>query len=111
MYQDLALIFNFNLAPLAVGINYLYFRMKPGKYIVDDWSWLVKKFQKKVNNWTAKWLSRGGRLILSMAFLQQITVYWAHLYIIPKKILKEMAKFIWGEDVRKKPSILLAGTP
>ena len=42
----------------------------------------------------------GGRYILAQAVLQQMTVYWAHLYFLPffiiKRIKSIMAQFIWS---------------
>lgn len=49
---------------------------------------MIEKVKKKIWGWSYKWLSKGGRLILVQAVLQQFMVYWAHLYAIPKKILK-----------------------
>lgn len=106
MSQEVADLFNFTKAPLAEGLKYLGFWLKPAKYIVDDWNWLIIKFRKRFNSCTAKWLSRGGRLILSKAVLQQIIVFWAHLFVFPKNVLKKigqiMAKFIWGGRSDKK---------
>ena len=50
-------------------------------------------------------------MILVKAVLQQLAVYWAHLFILPKKILNDirilMEKFIWGGG-REKKTIHLA---
>lgn len=99
-FRDLAALFNLKRAPLQVGLTYLGFIMKTLNYTVEDWSWLIIKYRNKLNIWSTKWLSRGGRLILVKVVLQQITVYWAYLYILPnknlRKIKKIMANFIWG---------------
>lgn len=50
-------------------------------------------------------------MILVNVVLQQIIVYWAHLYMLPKYFLREirkiMANFIWGGG-REKRTIHLA---
>ena len=82
--NELGNIFNLKTSSLSEGLSYLGFRLKPLRYSVKDWKWLPEKFEKKINLWSLRWLSRGGRLILSQAVLQQYTVYWAHIFVIPK---------------------------
>ena len=65
---------------------------------------MVDKFRRKINGWTHRWLTMGGRLILIQAVLSQMLVYWGHLYYIPDGIIKSLnriiAKFLWGGAYR-----------
>lgn len=65
-----------------------------------DRQWLLEKFHKKLNNWAHKWLTLGGRYIMAQATLQQLMVYWAHLFILPSYVVNKIksiwAHFIWA---------------
>ena len=69
---------NFMLAKEA--FLYLGFKIKPCGYKCRDWLWLVDRFNMRINKWTHKWLSMGGRLIMVQAELSQLMVYWGHLF-------------------------------
>ena len=88
LYEEICKLFNFRIEKLDSGFKYLGFHMKPNNYRVDDWSWLVEYFNKRIHGWSLKWLSIGGRLILAQDVLQRFTIYWAHLYYVLKKIIK-----------------------
>lgn len=81
---DIASSFNFCTAPLSLGFKYLGFQMKSNNYKIKDWEWLVEKVKKKIKGWTFKWLSSGGRFILVQVVIQNIMVYWVHIYAIRK---------------------------
>ena len=49
----------------ADGFKYLGFNIKPCCYRNRDWTWLTDRLREKINKWTHKWLSMGGRLIIS----------------------------------------------
>jgi hypothetical protein len=61
--------------------------------------WLVKKFEKRIANWSHRWLSLGGRVTLVKVVLESIHVYWLSLAKIPKSILntirRRMFSFLW----------------
>jgi hypothetical protein len=42
---------------LNQGLKYLGFSLKPNCYRIGEWSWLIKKIEKKINNWTFRCLS------------------------------------------------------
>ena len=54
----------FKMEPLSMGFKYLGYYLKPLGYCVNEWHWLIKKFEKRICNWTYRLLSLGGRLIL-----------------------------------------------
>jgi hypothetical protein len=61
--------FKIQVDSLDQGLKYLGFYLKPNCYRIGDWSWLIKKIEKKINNWTFRWLSLGGRLTLATSVL------------------------------------------
>ena len=91
-------IFSFVVADLKARLKYLGFYLKPWRYILKDWDWLVAKVEKRIKHWSFQWLSKGGKLILIKSVLEAIPVYWMHFWIplgIIEKIRKLCFKFIW----------------
>ena len=43
-------LFPFKGYPLDKGIKYLGFILKPNCYGIEDWKWLVKKIENKIQN-------------------------------------------------------------
>ena len=79
--------------------KYLGFYLKPSRYLLKDWDWLIIKVEKRIKNWIFHWLSKGGKLILIKAVLEAIPVYWMHFWIpvgIIEKIRKLCFKFLWS---------------
>jgi hypothetical protein len=78
----------------------LGFLLKPNDYRKEDWKWLLKKMDKRLNTWSHRWLSHIGRLVLVKSVLEAIPVYWMSLSWIPKGILeaarKLTSKFLWS---------------
>ena len=68
-------IFSFNVEKIEMGMEYLGFYLKPCRYLLKDWDWLITKVEKRIKNWSFRWLSRGGKLILVKAILEAIPVY------------------------------------
>ena len=70
------------------------------------WHWLVTKFEKRINNWTYRILSLGGRVILIRSILTSLAVYWFALDRIPKSILNYLRhcifSFLWGSSDDKQ---------
>ena len=69
-------VFTFPLSKIETGLKYLGFHLKPCRYLIKDWDWLIAKVEKRVTNWSYRWLSKGGKLILIKSFLEAISVYW-----------------------------------
>ena len=68
-------IFSFIVTKLEFGLKYLGFFLKPCRYYNKDWDWLVVKVEKRIKNWSFRWLSKGGKLILVKSILEAIPVY------------------------------------
>jgi len=67
--------FKIQIESLDQGVKYLGFSLKPNCYRISDWTWIIKKIEKKIGNWTFRWLSLGGRLTLATSVLQSIPNY------------------------------------
>jgi hypothetical protein len=96
----------FEVKPIDDGFKYLGFFLKPNCYTRADWNWLEKKFEKIILNWSHRWLSLGGRVILVKVVLESIYVYWISLAKIPKSVLnnirRRMFSFLWtGKKVNE----------
>ena len=98
--NDIKVLFPYKMEPIEVGFKYLGYRVKPLNYLDKDWKWLVKKFEKRVYNWTYRFLSLEGRLILLKFVLSGIPVYWFSLIKILCSIMKDIKNIIcnllWG---------------
>jgi len=68
-------LFPFSFEDLDVGFKYLSYFLKIGLYQASDWCWLLKKLEKKINNWCYRWLSLGGRYTLIKVVLKSQSVY------------------------------------
>ena len=76
-------LFPYKISPLNDGCKYLGYFISPNNYFKVEWSWLLKKVDKKLDNWTYTWLSLGGRLILTKSMLENIPVYYLSLEKTP----------------------------
>ena len=104
---------------LRVGINkledsltYLGYHLKLNIYKIRDWSCLMDKFLHRMDIGNHKWLSLGGRYTLIQSVLQQLSVYWSHLFSLSKAILKNIRSivtpFLWfGTRERNKYHLVI----
>ena len=91
-------IFTFPVDRIVNGMKYHGFYLKPCRYLLKEWDWLIIKVEKMINNWSFRWLSKGGKIILIKVVLEAIPVYWMHFSIpmgIIEKIKKICFKFLW----------------
>ena len=51
----------FRMDPLTSGFKYLGYHLKPLGYRTSDWRWMIELFENKIQNWTYRLLSLGGR--------------------------------------------------
>ena len=84
------------------AIKYHGCRVKPNKYLIKDWVWLVKKVEGGFHNRCYRWLSLGGRLILVKSMLTSILVYWFSLCKIHVATLQcignKIMNFMWSSN-------------
>jgi len=92
-------IFSFPVDRIVKGMKYLGFHLKPCRYLIKDWDWLIIKVEQRIQNWSFRWLSKGGKLILIKAVLEAIPVYWMHFWVpmgVIDKIRKLCFNFLWA---------------
>lgn len=106
MIDWLSELFGINAHPIRRGLKYLGFQLKAAGYKKEDWGWLLDKYHKRISGWQYRYLSLGGRVILTQSVLNQMMVYWAHLFAFPTSIISTMNKlttsFIWGDCAAEK---------
>jgi hypothetical protein len=82
----------------------LGYYLKPDRYKVEDWRWLIEKFELRINHWCNRMLSLGGRYVLVKAVLESLHVYWLALAHIPLSVLKKFDSWFFpfcGPATRK----------
>ena len=92
-------IFSFPVDRIENGMKYLGFHLKPCRYLIRDLDWLIIKVEQRIQNWSFRWLSKGGKLILIKAVLESIPVYWMHFWVpmgVIDKIRKLCFNFLWA---------------
>jgi hypothetical protein len=80
-------IFPYKFVDLNEGFRYLGFFLKPANYRVEDWRWLIIKFEKRIGLWCHHWLTLGGRFVLVKAVLESLPMFWLAVAIIPISVL------------------------
>lgn len=67
---------------------------------------LLDRLSAKVNSWTTKVLSYGGKVLLINTVLIAIIRYWTASLLLPRKTIKEIEKilkgFLWGNTRKAK---------
>ena len=61
---DIARVLPYKMEHITSGFKYLGYFLKPLGYRVNDWKWLIQRYESKISHWAHKFLSLGGRLIL-----------------------------------------------
>ena len=67
-------IFSYFVYEINSGMKYLGFYLKPCRYLLKDWDWLIAKAEKCIKLWRHRWLSR-GKLILIKSVLEALPVF------------------------------------
>lgn len=92
-------LLSYNFSDLKGGFKYLGYFLKHGVQKTKDWLWLVNKVEKKISHWSFRWLSLGGRHTLCKSVLENESVYWLSLVVVPLSILQRIRKllinFLW----------------
>lgn len=103
-------LFPFEVLALDMGLKYLGYYLKPNNYLLEGWTWILKKVENIIGNWCNRWLSLGGTLILVKVVLENLPIYWLSIAKIPKlvleRIIKLMFSFLWMDN-RKKEGVHL----
>ena len=72
--------------------KYLGVPVTASKLSAMDCSLLVDKITKKISIWATKNTSYAGRVALINSVLMGIYSFWATIFIMPKKVIKEVRK-------------------
>ena len=103
--NSIRLFLPYSAKPLHVGFKYSGYYINPLGYEVKEWHWLLKRFEKRIGNWSYKFLSLGGRLVLIRDVLTSLLAYWFALALIHVSILNKMRQlifsFLWGSNKNK----------
>lgn len=71
--------FPYQILALKDGLKYLGFGIKADGYKIADWTLLIAKVEKRLNNWSQRLLSRTGSLVLIKAVLEETPIFWMSL--------------------------------
>jgi hypothetical protein len=90
--EELKVLYIYDFKDLSGGggFNYLGYFLKLDSYRAEDWSWLIEKFEHRINHWCNRLLSLGGRYILVKSVLESLPVYWLALAHIPLSVLTKI---------------------
>ena len=99
---DIGRFLAYKMEYITLGFKYLGYFLKPLGYCVNDWKWLIQRYERKISHWAQKFLSMGGRLTLIQVVLSSIPVYWFNLAPIPVSVLNKLRSitfsFLWGSS-------------
>ncbi|XP_074377352.1 putative mitochondrial protein AtMg00310 [Apium graveolens] len=80
--------------------NYLGLPMFIGRRKNNAFKFLTERVSQKLQNWSNKKLSKGGKLVLLKTAAQSVPNFWMSLFLIPNEICNEierhMNSFWWG---------------
>ena len=84
----------------TLPITYLGLPLVSKSLNARDCQPLIIKITKRIELWTNKFISQGGRLQLIDSILAAIQSYWARFLFFPDKVVKRLssifAKFLWA---------------
>lgn len=80
-------------------IRYLGAPLSPTLLRSKDWSPLVEKFHRKVEDWSHRWLNLAGKVTLINSILASYPMFLCSFMAAPKKVLegfeRVMRSFLW----------------
>ncbi|XP_022014922.1 uncharacterized protein LOC110914438 [Helianthus annuus] len=83
----------------CLPVKYLGVPLISSRLLYKDCQILVEKMENKITYWGNKFLSFAGKLQLIRSVLSSMHVYWASVFILPKRIIKELERkmkdFLW----------------
>ncbi|XP_021769724.1 uncharacterized protein LOC110733966 [Chenopodium quinoa] len=87
------------VAPGSIPFRYLGVPLSSKKLTIAQCKPLIDKVTVLINGWTARNLTYAGRLQLIRSVLFGVQTYWAQIFVLPKKVLKEIEArfrvFLW----------------
>ena len=84
----------------SLPMRYLGIPLLSSKLMSGDCQPIIDRVRNQICAWRSRALSFGGRLQLVQSVLSTIYVYWASIFILPKKVIKEIEQlirnFLWS---------------
>ena len=96
---------NFPLAQGTLPVRYLGLPLMTKGMRSHDYMPLVERIRGRISSWTCRYLSYAGRLQLIKAVLMSMVNFWAAVFRLPSRCMKEVeqicAAFLWtGPELR-----------
>ncbi|CAL1355157.1 unnamed protein product [Linum trigynum] len=91
--------------------KYLGYPLGAKLNVISFWYPILLNYKKKLESWSSRYLSAGGRLVLLKSVLSNLSGYYFSLFKAPKKVIEDMEKvqrkFLWSGfgDKRKTPLV------
>lgn len=103
---------NFPLAEGSLPVRYLGLPLMTKAMRKLDYMPLVERVRSKISTWTSRFLSYAGRLQLMKSVLMSIVNFWAAVFRLPSKGMKEIkqlcAAFHWSGPSLKSTGVKVA---
>ena len=103
---------NFPFAEGTLPVRYLGLPLMTKVMGKNDYLPLVERARSRINTWTCTFLSYAGRLQLIKAVLMSIVNFWAGVFRLPSKGIKEVeqlcASFLWTGPALKSTGAKVA---
>ncbi|KAL8501989.1 hypothetical protein ACS0TY_021211 [Phlomoides rotata] len=74
----------------SLPFSYLGIRVSSNHRRLSEWSFIIQKVKNRLRKWDDKKISLGGRIRLLNSVLSSIPIYYLSIYLIPKKIMREI---------------------
>ncbi|XP_022041433.1 uncharacterized protein LOC110944014 [Helianthus annuus] len=95
----------------SLPVRYLGVPLISTRLQYKDCKQLVERMDARISDWKTKCLSFAGRLQLIRSVLSSLHIYWASVFILPKRIIKDledkMKRFLWaqGGNIKGKAKV------
>ena len=103
---------DFPFAEGALPVRYLGLPLMTKVMNKQDYLPLLERIRCKINSWTCRFLSYAGRLQLIKVVLMSIVNFWAAVFRLPSKCMKDVeclcASFLWSGPVLKSAGAKVA---
>ena len=90
----------------TMPFKYLGIPMTHRRLRNSEWRCVIDRFEKRLSNWKAKFLSSGGRLVLINSVLSSLPIFMMSFLEIPTSVLQKLdairSRFFWQGGHHKK---------
>jgi len=94
-----------DLMPFKEGklpVKYLGVLLISSRLLSKDRKVLIKRMESRITHWGNKFLSFDGRLQFIRSVLSSLHIYWASVFILPMRLIKDlerrMRNFLWSQN-------------